>query len=64
MTDLKPCPLCGGKPHVTECGMLDRYCCIVAHVESEHTVRVSAEAETKEKAKALVIEKWNRRAYE
>lgn len=40
------------------------YWCMITHVESEHTVWVSAEAETKEKAKALAIEKWNRRSYE
>lgn len=36
---------------------------MVIHAEADHSVWVSAEAETKEQAKALAIEKWNRRHY-
>lgn len=64
MTDLKPCHVCGGKPRISGCRTLCGYWCMVTHADTDHSVWVSAEAETKEKAEALVIEKWNRRSYE
>ena len=62
-TDLKPCHVCGGKPRISGCGTLCGYWCMVTHAEADHSVWISAEAETKEQAKALAIEKWNTRHY-
>ena len=63
MTDLKPCHVCKRKPRISGCRTLCGYWCMVTHAEADHSVWISAEAETKEKSKALAIEKWNRRHY-
>jgi len=65
MQELKPCHVCGEKPRISGCGMVNGgYWYMVTHADANHSVWVSAEAETKEQAKALAIEKWNRRSYE
>lgn len=65
MTELKPCHVCGGKPRISGCGMVNGgYWCMITHADADHSVWLSAEAETKEKAEELAIEKWNRRSYE
>lgn len=63
MTDLKPCHVCGGKPRISGCRTLCGYWCMVTHADTDHSVWVSAEAETKEEARQKAIEKWNRRHY-
>lgn len=65
MTDLKPCHVCGGKPRISGCVMFNGgYWCMVSHTTNDHSVQVNAIGATEEKAKALAIEKWNRRSYE
>ena len=63
MTELKPCPFCGGKPHITGCEMLKVYWCSVSCSAEDHSVRVNAIGATDEKARALAIKKWNARHY-
>lgn len=40
-----------------------RHWCMIAHTDADHSVWLSAEAETEENAKARAIEKWNTRHY-
>ena len=62
MAELKPCPFCGGKPHLEYMGRFGKWC--VKHTckgGSGDTKRISiyaSEFESEEDA----IEVWNRRA--
>jgi len=63
MFDLKPCHVCGEKPHITATSTISSFFAMVSCVDEYHTVQVRAEAKTLEEAEELAIEKWNRRLY-
>lgn len=64
MTELKRCPFCGGKPHITGCVLINgKHWNMVSCSAEDHTVQVNTAGETAEQAKALAIEKWNHRHY-
>lgn len=64
MTDLKPCHVCGGKPRISGCVLINgKHWNMVSCSAEDHTVQVNVAGETADKARALAIEKWNTRHY-
>lgn len=62
MTELKPCPICGGKPKITT-NMWDA--AVYANVDMEYAVRCqSCDCEVRSDILEDAIDGWNRRVKE